>query len=178
VWVLEFAAVDAAAAGQGFLASRTRFPKFAKNRERWTERGNPCRLAADTLRLPKIGAVRIASPDPDQGKVRRLVRRGRARITSVTIARHADGTGWASCKVEQQLRTPAVPATVSTPVVGVDLGVKTAADAATAAGDQFSSWKRASTCARRHASWLARSEPWHAGRSAAKGPARTGERRA
>lgn len=137
VWVLEFAAVDAAAAGGGFLAGRTRFPKFAKkgkSRERWTEVGGRCRLEAGALRLPKIGNVRIASPDPDQGKLRRLVRRGQARITSVTIARHADGTWWASCKVEQQLRTPAVLAAPTTPVVGVDRGIKTAAVAATAAG--------------------------------------------
>lgn len=137
VWVLEFAAVDAAAAGRGFLAGRTRFPKFAKKgkgRERWTEWGRQCRLEAGVLRLPKIGNVRIASPDPDQGKLRRLLRRGRARITSVTVARHADGTWWASCKVDQQLRAPAVLAAPTTPMVGLDRGIKTAAVAATADG--------------------------------------------
>jgi putative transposase len=121
VWVLEFAAVDAAAAGQGFLSGRTRFPKFAKkgkSRERWTEWGRKCRLDAGTLRLPKIGEVRIASPDPDQARLRRLIRRDRARITSVTIARHADGSWWASCKVEQQLRAPQTAAPEGTPIVG------------------------------------------------------------
>ncbi|MBK5305186.1 MAG: transposase [Frankiaceae bacterium] len=137
VWVLEFAAVDAAAASNGFLSGRTRFPKFAKKgkaRERWTEWGRDCRLAAGALRLPKIGEIRIAGPDPDQARLRRLIRRGRARITSVTIARHADGSWWASCKIEQQLRAPAVAAAACMPIVGVDRGIRTGAVAATADG--------------------------------------------
>jgi putative transposase len=141
VWVLEFAAVDAAAAAQGFLAGRTRFPKFArkgKTRERWTEWGKQCRLEAGTLRLPKVGAVRISSADPAQAKLRRLIRRGRAKITSVTVSRHADGSWWASCKVEQQMRAPQAAATApgvcAGPLVGVDRGIKTAAVAATADG--------------------------------------------
>ena len=136
VWVVEFAAVDAAAASQGFLAGRTKFPRFArkgKSRERWTEWGNPCRLEAGTLRLPKIGEVRIAAADPAQARLRRLVRRGHAKITSATIARRADGSWWASLKIEQGLRAPqqAAPAT---PFAGLDRGLKTAAVAATADG--------------------------------------------
>jgi putative transposase len=90
------------------------------------------------LRLPKIGEVRIASPDPDQAKLRRLIRRGRARITSVTIARHADGSWWASCKVEQQLRAPQTAAPQGTPMVGVDRGIWSAAVAARADGTPVS----------------------------------------
>jgi putative transposase len=137
-WVFGFAARDAAAAYQNFLTGRGRFPRFAKRgrtRERFTIAGRDAPVSAGALTLPKIGAVRIASPDPAQAKLRRLVRRGQARVTSVTVARHADGTWWAACKVERQLRAPAAPhARAGGPVVGVDRGVKTAAVVATAHG--------------------------------------------
>jgi putative transposase len=137
-WVFDFAARDAAGAHHNFLAGQAKFPRWAKlgrTRERFTIIGRDAPLSAGALRLPKIGAVRIASPDPAQAKLRRLVRRCRARVTTVTVARHADGTWWAACKVERQLRAPATPhARAGTPTVGVDRGVKTAAVVATADG--------------------------------------------
>lgn len=45
-----------------------------------------------------------------------------------------NGSWWASCKVEHQLHAPVVLALPSTPVVGVDRGIKTAAVAATSDG--------------------------------------------
>jgi putative transposase len=138
-WVFDFASREAASAHKNFLAGRTRFPRFAKKgrtRERFTVVGRVAPLAAGTLTLPKIGTLRIASPCPAQAKVRRLIRRGLGRITSVTIARHADGTWWAACKVEQRLRAPQTYAHERTgnPVVGVDRGVKTAGVVADSAG--------------------------------------------
>jgi putative transposase len=137
-WVFDFAARDAAAAHQNFLAGRGRFPRWAKlgrTRERFTIVGRDAPLSAGALTLPKIGVVRVASPDPAQAKLRRLVRRGRARVTTVTVARHADGTWWAACKVERQVRAPATRhAHAGAPVVGVDRGVKTTAVVATSAG--------------------------------------------
>lgn len=138
--MFDFACRDAAATHKNFLSGRARFPRWAKKgrtRERFTIIGRVVALEAGWLTLPKIGRVRIAGACPAQAKLRRLIRRGRARITSVTNARYADGTWWASCKVEQQLRTPRdrPHANDGTPVVGVDRGLKTAAVVATAHRD-------------------------------------------
>jgi putative transposase len=136
-WVYDFACREAATAHGNFLAGRARFPRFAKKggtRERFTIIGRDALLVAGTLTLPKIGMLRIAAPDPGQAKLRRLVCRGRARVTSVTVARHADGTRWAACKVERQLGQAHPHPNLAAPVVGVDRGVKTAAVAADAEG--------------------------------------------
>lgn len=97
------------------------------------------RLDARHLRLPGKQQIRIYRPDPAQARVRRLIRRGKARIVSVKVWRRPDHTWWASLTLEldkARIRRPApVPDTAAGPVVaGVDLGVKTRAVAADARG--------------------------------------------
>jgi len=139
-WVFDFACREAAAAHRNYLAGRTRFPRFAKkgrSKDRFTVVGRDATLEAGRVRLPKIGWVRICGADPQQVNLRRLVRRGRARVTSVTVSRHADGSWWAAAKIERLLlAAPVAHAHAARPVVGVDRGVKTAAVAATAGGVQ------------------------------------------
>jgi putative transposase len=137
-WVFSWACRDAAQAHRNFLAGRARFPLFARkgrNRERFTVAGRDITLVARSITLPKIGAVRIAGACPAQAELRRLLRRSRARVTSATVSRHADGTWWLAVKIERY-----VPHTLRHPndgalVVGVDRGIKVAAVAATAQAD-------------------------------------------
>ena len=55
------------------------------------------------MRVVEVGWGQIASGDAEQAKLRRLLRRGGARITTVTVARRAEGTRWAAFKVEGAL---------------------------------------------------------------------------
>jgi putative transposase len=134
-WVFSFACRDAAQASRNFLAGRSRFPRFARKgrtRERFTIAGRDVRLEASWVTLPKVGRLRLAGACPAQARLRRLVRRGRARLLSGTVSRHADGSWWLSFKVERQVTRPAEHPSAGGPVVGVDRGVKVPAVAATA----------------------------------------------
>ena len=89
---------------------------------------------AGRVHLPKNGPLRIAGACPAQAELRRLLRRGRARLTSATASRRGDGSRWLSVKGERRLDTDPAHCHPGRPVVGVDRGVKTAAVAATATG--------------------------------------------
>jgi putative transposase len=87
------------------------------------------------VRLAKYGWVRISSPCAAQAKLRRLLRRGHAVLQNVTVTRHADGHWYATLNYERPARVPAEQRTTPPgPVVGVDRGVKTAAEVADANG--------------------------------------------
>jgi putative transposase len=134
-WVFSWACREAADAHRNFLAGRARFPRFAKkgrSRDRFSVAGRDVTLEAGWVTLPKIGRVRIASACPAQARLRRLQRRGCARLTSVTVCRHADGSWWLSAKVERQLANRPEHPRPDEPIVGVDRGIRTAAVAATA----------------------------------------------
>ncbi len=91
------------------------------------------RLEAGRVRLAKYGWVKITAPCRAQVDLRRLVRRGRARLLNITVTRHSDGRWYATVCFEREIRTPVerrmAPAG---PVVGVDRGVKVSAVVATA----------------------------------------------
>ncbi|HEY3238097.1 MAG TPA: transposase [Acidimicrobiia bacterium] len=137
-WVFSWACRDAAQAHRNFLAGRARFPRFAKkgrSRDRFTFAGRDVILDAGVVTLPKLGRVRIASACPAQAKLRRLLCRGRARLTSATVSRHADGSWWLSLKIERQLNNRPEHPRPDAPAVGVDRGITAAAVAATATGE-------------------------------------------
>jgi putative transposase len=136
-WVFSWACRDIAQAQRNFLAGRARLPRFAKkgcSRARFSIAGRDVTLEAGRVQLPKIGWVPIAGADAAQSRLRRLLRRGRARIVSATVARHADGTWWLSTKIERQISRPSAHPRPDAPVVGVDRGITTLAVAATATG--------------------------------------------
>lgn len=136
-WVFSFACRDAAAAQRNFLRGKSGFPRFAKKgkaRERFTIAGRDVALEAGWVTLPKVGRIRIAGACPAQARLRRLLRRGRGRLMSATVSRHADGSWWLALKVERPLRRPMEHSSGGGPVVGIDRGVKTASVAATAQG--------------------------------------------
>ena len=138
-WVFSWACRDVAAAHKNFLSGRAGFPRFAKkgrSRERFTIAGRDVALEAGSLTLPKIGRVRIAAACPAQARLRRLLSRRRARITSATVAHQADGTWWLSVKVERPVNEPSRHENQDAPVIGVDRGVKVGALAGTAEGEQ------------------------------------------
>jgi putative transposase len=134
-WAFLYGIRAAAQAHQGFMAGTRRFPRFKsrhRDRPRFTVRDG-LRLEAGRVRLAKYGWFALTAPCPAQARLRRLVRRGRARLLNVTVARHSDGCWYATVCFERELRVPAEqhapPAGLP---VGVDRGVKTSAVVATA----------------------------------------------
>ena len=116
------------------------FPRFKGRRH--TTRFTVCEtigLRPGWLKLPKLGEVRIAAPDSRQAEVRRLIRRARARIVSITVSRDSAGTWWAALTIERTIfwqPSAEKPADEQT-VIGVDLGVKALAVAANSSGEIF-----------------------------------------
>jgi putative transposase len=88
-------------------------------------------LETGRLRLAKYGWVRIAAPCEAQAKLRRLLRRGHARLLNTSVTRHADGRWYAAICYARELHVPEQHAAPAGPVVGLDRGVKTAAIVAT-----------------------------------------------
>jgi putative transposase len=78
------------------------------------------------------GWLRVAHACPEQATLRRLVRRDKASIKTVTVKRDRLGSWWATITYTREVARPAQPA--PGPVVGVDVGVKTLAVAATSDG--------------------------------------------
>lgn len=132
-----FAFRAAVRAHRSWMASDGGFPRFKK----WgyTTSFTVCEtieLRPGWLQLPKVGEVRIAAPDSRQAGLRRLVRRGRARIMSITVSRDSAGTWWAALTVERTIcwQPSREEPAAELEVIGVDLGVKALAVAATSAG--------------------------------------------
>ena len=134
----------ARAAHHSSMAGRSGFPRF-KAKHRDAPAFTLCEtitLMPGFLGLPRmdrlgLGPVRTAVPDDHQARLRRLVRRGRARSVSVTLRRDACGTWWAALTIERTvLQEQTVTPRPSPPagVLGVDVGVKTLAVAARSAG--------------------------------------------
>lgn len=135
-----FALQGAHGAYRNWLGGKSRFPRFR------TRYDSPSFKVCESLRLeerhlclPKKQRIRIYRPDPAQARVRRLLRRGKARIVSAKIWRRPDGTWYASLTLEvdkartrTRTRRPADFGPAG--VVGVDLGVKSRAVAAEANG--------------------------------------------
>lgn len=136
-WTFRYAIRAAARAHAGFLAGKTKFPRFKsrhRDRPRFTVTDG-LKLEPGQVRVAKYGWLRIAAPCRAQAKLRRLLTRQRARLMNVTVTRHSDGHWYATLCFEQQIRSRAEDHTTPAgPVVGVDVGVKTAAVVATASG--------------------------------------------
>jgi putative transposase len=137
-WAFLYGIQAAANAHQSFLAGRARFPRFKsrhRDRPRFTGRDG-LQLEPGRVRLAKYGWVDIAAPCPAQADLRRLLRRGRARLLNITVSRHSDGHWYATVCFEREARVPAEQRTPPTgPTVGVDRGVKTSAVVATAGSE-------------------------------------------
>jgi putative transposase len=134
-WTFRYGIRAAAEAHKAFLKGQSRFPRFKsrhRDRARFTVTDG-LTLDAGRIRIAKYGWVRIAAPCPAQAKLRRLVRRGHARLLNVTVTRHSDGHWYATVCYDRPARIPAERHTPPTgPVVGVDRGVRTSAVVATA----------------------------------------------
>ena len=131
-----FALRAAHTAHRRFLSGAAGAPRFkARHREVRFKVTDPLGLTERHLKLPKLGMVKIYRPDQAQARVRRLLRRGKARIVSATLWRTPAGVWHASLTLEvDKAARPAPDAGPWVPVVGVDLGVKTRAVAAAADG--------------------------------------------
>ena len=133
-WAFLYGIRAAAEAHQAFLAGRLRFPRFKSrrtDRARFTVRDG-LHLAAGRVRVGKYGWFPVAAACPAQAKLRRLVRRGHARLLNVTVTRHSDGHWYATVCYDRPARVPASQhRPPSGPVVGVDRGVRTSAVVAT-----------------------------------------------
>jgi putative transposase len=133
-WAFRYGIQAAAQAHQAFLAGRGRFPRFKSrrtDRARFTV-ADGLHLEAGWVRLAKYGWFRIAAPCSAQAKLRRLVRRGHARLLNITVTRHSDGHWYATVCYDRPPRT--ATETHQPPsglVVGVDRGVRTSAVVAT-----------------------------------------------
>ena len=135
-WTFRYAIRAAARAHADFLTGKTRFPRFkARHRDkaRFTVTDG-LRLEAGRVRVAKYGWFRIAAPCQAQARLRRLLVRGRARLMNVTVTRHSDGHWYATLNYEQALKPRTTAPRPMSAAVGVDLGVRTAAVAATADG--------------------------------------------
>lgn len=136
-WTFRYAIRDAANAHAAFLAGLRRFPKFKsrhRDRARFTVRDGLA-LEAGRVRLAKYGWVRISAPCKAQAKLRRLLRRGHAKLQHITVSRSADGRWYATVTFTREVRVPAEQHSApSGRAVGVDRGVKTSAVVADAQG--------------------------------------------
>jgi putative transposase len=136
-WTFRYAIRAAARAHADFLSGKTRFPRFksrSRDRRRFTVTDG-LHLEAGRIRVSKYGWFALAAPCAAQAKLRRLLTRGRARLMNVTVTQHSDGHWYATACFEQQVRSRAEQhAAPAGPVVGVDVGLKTAAVVATAGG--------------------------------------------
>jgi putative transposase len=129
-----FAFRDAVAAQRNFLAGRARPPRF-KKRSSTPPAFSVCftvNLAPGVVTLSRIGGVRISASDSHQARLRRNIRRGRARITSARIYSRA-GHWCCALAVEEEARAQQ-PSPLIGPSVGVDLGLATRAVVASSEG--------------------------------------------
>lgn len=105
-WTFRYAIRSAAEAHRAFLEGKRRFPRFR-------------------VRVAKYGWFRIAAPCRAQTRLRRLVRRGRARLMNMTVTRHSDGRWYATtCFERHETTVPAQRTAPAGPVVGIDRGIK------------------------------------------------------
>ena len=129
-WAFLYGIRAAAEAHAAFLKGARRFPRFKsrhRDRARFTVRDG-LRLETGRVRLAKYGWVKVAAPCRAQADLRRLVRRGRARLLNITVTRHSDGHWYATVCFERESRTPVEQhAAPVGPIVGVDRGIKTSA---------------------------------------------------
>jgi putative transposase len=134
-WTFRYGIQAAARAHQAFLAGQRRFPRYKsrhRDRARFTV-ADGLKLEPGRVRVAKYGWVTVAAPCRAQADLRRLLRRGRARLLNITLTRHADGHWYATICFERDVRSPVDERTAPVgPVVGVDRGVRTSAVAATA----------------------------------------------
>ena len=134
-WAFLYGIRAAAEAHAAFLAGKRPFPRFKsrhRDRARFTVRDG-LRLEPGRVRLAKYGWIKVAAPCRAQADLRRLIRRGHARLLNITVTRHSDGHWYATLCFEREVRTPAAQhAAPAGPVVGVDRGIKTSAVVATA----------------------------------------------
>jgi putative transposase len=134
-WTFRYAIRSAAEAHRAFLEGKRRFPRFKarhRDRARFTVTDG-LHLEPGRVRVAKYGWFRISAPCRAQARLRRLVRRGRARLMNVTVARHSDGRWYATvCFERHESATSPLWMAPTGPVVGVDRGVKVNAVAATA----------------------------------------------
>ena len=173
-WVYSYAIQAAADAHRRFLRGEAGFPTFkarAKDPVRFSVRDG-LRLQPGWLRAAKYGWVPISHTCPAQKKLRRLVRRGRAKIRKVTVTHTPSGRWVATVHYarfettpQEQRRSPAGPP------VGVDRGVASAAVAATADGTETARLQRQrhlerrDRAVRRRQRRVARTQPGSANRA-------------
>lgn len=132
-----------------YLRGEARPPRFlARHRDlpRFRARSS-IKLEARRLSFQGSGGwLRIAHTCPGQARLRRDLRRSRATVRSVTVKRDRLGRWWATLTYTQEQVPRQQPAAgpdagadgVTGPVVGVDLGVRTLAVAATSDGTVIS----------------------------------------
>jgi putative transposase len=128
-----FAFRDAVAANRNFLSGRARFPRFKAKHSRVSSFTlcDTIHLRARGLQLTRFGMVRVSAPDERQAQLRRLIRRGLARITSVRVT-YYDGHWWAAIAVERAVTSTQMRRVVPPgPVVGTDFGLAVLAVTAT-----------------------------------------------
>jgi putative transposase len=135
-WTFRYAIRSAAEAHRAFLEGKRRFPRFKarhRDRARFTV-ADGLHLEPGRVRVAKYGWFRIAAPCRAQARLRRLVRRGRARLMNMTVTRHSDGRWYATiCFERHETTVPAQRTAPAGPVVGVDRGITVNAVAATSA---------------------------------------------
>lgn len=131
-----FALQAAHRAHRNWMTGKAGFPRFqTKHGPTKFKVCESIHLQARHLALPKLGPVKIYRPDPAQARLRRHLRRGKARIVSASLWRTPAGIWHASLTIERDTaRTRPADHTAPTGVVGVDLGVKTRAVAADPTG--------------------------------------------
>jgi putative transposase len=126
--VFLFAFRDAVRAHRNFLSKKARYPRF-KSKRTTKPAFTLCdavHLRAGTVQLTRMGEVKISSPDGRQAEVRRLIRRGRARITSARISYYNDHW-WVAMAIERAESASVSSVSPDGPAVGVDLGLSTLA---------------------------------------------------
>jgi putative transposase len=140
-WTFRYAIRSAAEAHQAFLQGKGRFPRFKtrhRDRARFTV-ADGLHLEPGRVRVAKYGWFRIAAPCRAQARLRRLLRRGRARLMNVTVTRHSDDHWYATiCFERYDVTCPDARTAPTGPTVGVDRGVKTNAVAATSSREVVS----------------------------------------
>jgi putative transposase len=152
--VFEEAVVDLGRALAGFSDGRKgaragrppRFPRFkrkatARRSFRMRNKKSEVRIGGDSvrhIRLPKLGPIEVRECTR---KLRRMIRKGRAKILFATISNRSDGRWHITLNLEATELHPDLrhqePTLEITAKVGIDRGLKTFAVVASDAGDEI-----------------------------------------
>lgn len=108
--VLQQSLMDLDKAYQNFFSKRTRFPKFKKKTDKQSIRfPQGFSLVQKSIKLPKLGKIRIALHRPIEGKMK-----------SATVSRTKSGKYFVSILCEVEIVDPVIAGEA----IGIDLGLK------------------------------------------------------